>query len=437
MDKNNKSALGIILIGALFFIFGFITWSNAQLIPYLKIACQLSDTQSYLVATAFFAAYFFTSYPSSLLLKKIGFKKGMSIGLLIMAVGAILFVPAALMVNYYIFLLGLFIIGTGLAMLQTAANPYVTILGPIESAAKRMSIMGICNKLAGIISVYALGKIVLNNADEINKQIQIATGESKQLLIESIAQKVIIPYLIITLVLVILAVVLNKIMPDAQNDSEEAINQTSPYDYQSIFQIKHLILGALAIFFYVGVEVLSYDTFSAYGQVLGYSLDEAKNFATYTGYALLVGYVVGIIAIPKFITQRKALIASSILSILLILLAIYLPQFFIFPDNPSIRIGHEIPVVCFALLGFSNAAIWPAIWPLAIDNIGKHTEKGSALLVMGIVGGAVLPPLYGVLTEVFHDKLTAYWIMIPCYLYLLYYAIWGSKQNINNVRNNK
>lgn len=437
MTKNNNSSLGIILIGALFFIFGFITWSNAQLIPYLKIACQLTDTQSYLVATAFFAAYFFTSYPSSILLKKIGFKKGMSIGLIIMAIGALLFVPAALWVNFYIFLIGLFIIGTGLAMLQTAANPYVTILGPIESAAKRMSIMGICNKLAGIISVYALGNIILKNADNINQQIQSSIGESKQLLINSIAQKVIIPYIIIAMVLIILAVVLNKIMPEVKEDATVQEAEKSIYDSKSIFEIKHLILGAVAIFCYVGVEVLSYDTFSAYGQSLGYSLDTAKSFASYTGYALIIGYFIGIAVMPKLISQRNMLIVSCLLSMTLIILAIYIPRFFIFPDQPLFRIPDYIPVACFALLGLSNAAIWPAIWPLALDNIGKHTENGSALLVMGIVGGAVLPPIYGWFSEVLHDDIEGYLIMIPCYLFILYYAVYGSRQKSTYAVNNK
>lgn len=423
-----KNTLGIVLIGCLFFVFGFITWSNAQLIPYLKIACTLSAPEAYLVTTAFFAAYFFTSYPSSILLKKIGFKKGMSVGLLIMAVGSLAFVPAAIMVNYPLFLTGLFVIGTGLAMLQTAANPYVTILGPIESAARRMSIMGICNKLAGIYAVYLLGKLVLENSDAVNEQIMSASGAAQWALKQELASKVIVPYLVIASVLVLLAVVLYKIMPEVSSASEEdAPTKVSSFDNKPLLSIRHLVLGAFAIFFYVGVEVLSYDTFSSYGEAIGFSLDEAKNFATYTGFALLLGYLIGIIAIPRFISQRKALMVSSILSMFLILLAIYLPKFFIFPDDPVFKLPMYFPVVCFALLGLSNAAIWPAIWPLALNGIGKHTENGSALLVMGIVGGAVLPPIYGWLSVVMHDAIEAYLIMIPCYLFILYYAIWGSK----------
>ena len=425
MQKKN-SFLGIFLIGCLFFIFGFITWSNTQLIPYLKLACQLNDTQSYYVATAFFAAYFFTSYPSSLLLKVIGFRKGMACGLLIMAVGAALFIPAARMVSYPVFLAGLFIIGTGLAMLQTASNPYVTILGPIESAARRMSIMGVCNKAAGIIAVYTLGAITLKDADTVKASIELASGNARQLIVEQLAGKVVVPYIIIAAVLVLLAGVIYRIMPEIRAENEESRAEASPYDKVPLLGIRHLVLGALAIFFYVGAEVLCYDTFSTFGQAAGYSLEEAKNFATYTGYALIVGYLVGIALIPAYISQRQALVLSSLLSIVLVLLAMYTVGG-VFPK--------EFPIICFALLGFSNAAIWPAIWPLAIDRIGRHTENGAALLVMMIVGGAVLPPLYGKLSAAMESRILAYWIMIPCYLYILFYALWGSRQQRPNAGN--
>src|SRR6187399_2531287 len=171
IQQRNSYVFPLIIIGALFFIFGFVTWANSQLIPYLKIACELSDTQSFLVATAFFAAYFVMAIPSSIILRKTGFKKGMSLGLLVMAVGALLFIPAANDRSFGLFLTGLFIIGTGLALLQTASNPYVTVIGPIESAAKRISIMGICNKVAGILAVYVLGYIALSDADTLEAKL--------------------------------------------------------------------------------------------------------------------------------------------------------------------------------------------------------------------------------------------------------------------------
>jgi len=418
--KNGQYGFALFLIGCLFFIFGFITWSNSQLIPYLKLACELSITQSYYVATAFFAAYFVMAIPSSMVLKWTGFKKGMSLGLLVMAIGAALFIPAAQTRNYSLFLTGLFIIGTGLALLQTASNPYVTVLGPMDSAAKRMSIMGICNKVAGILAVYVLGSITLSNADELKASLNGMSTIEKNAALSELASRVIVPYAVIALILLILAVILYFIHLPEVHEEEENVAATA-VQKSSLFQYPHLILGAIAIFFYVGVEVISYDTFTGFGESLGYSTVIAKNFASYTGYGLLVGYLLSIFAIPKYISQRKALIIAILLSMALVLGAIYTEG--------------TTAVLCFALLGFSNSVMWPAIWPLALDGVGRFTKIGGALLIMGIVGGAVLPPLYGAFAEWLHTQelstqthqQVAYWIMIPCYLYLLYFALKGYK----------
>ncbi|WP_235903538.1 sugar MFS transporter [Taibaiella lutea] len=411
--KNKSYGFALFLIGCLFFIFGFITWSNSQLIPYLKIACQLSDTQSYYVASAFFAAYFVMSVPSSFVLKATGFKKGMSLGLLIMALGALLFIPAAKDRNYALFLTGLFIIGTGLALLQTASNPYVTVLGPIESAASRISIMGICNKVAGILAVYVLGSITLNNVDALKAKLLTLSPAEKNIELNALASKVIGPYTIIAIVLAALAIILYFIHLPEIKDEENVVEEIAEIKQKTIWSYPHMLLGALAIFFYVGVEVISYDTFAGFGEALGYSLDTAKHFATYTGYGLLAGYVFSIFAIPAIIDQRKALIIATLLSMLMVLLSMF---------------TKGIPaVVCFALLGFTNSVMWPAIWPLALTGVGKFTKLGGALLVMCIVGGAVLPPLYAKLAEQMGSKQLGYVIMIPCYLYILYFAVKGYK----------
>lgn len=414
--KNNNYGFALFLIGCLFFIFGFITWSNSQLIPYLKIACELTDTQSYLVATAFFAAYFVMAIPSSLVLKKTGFKKGMSLGLLVMAAGALLFIPAASSRNFPLFLIGLFIIGTGLALLQTASNPYVTVLGPIESAASRISIMGICNKVAGIIAVFVLGKITLNNVDELKARLLTLNPVEKAAELDALADKVVGPYTIIAISLTVLAVVLYfinlpEIKEEDDNVTEGDIITSQATSGKSIWDYPHMIMGAVAIFFYVGVEVISYDTFAGFGEALGYKLETAKHFASYTGYGLLIGYVFSIFAIPKIINQRKALLAATLLSMVMVLISMFT--------------SGNIAVICFAILGFTNSVMWPAIWPLALTGVGRFTKIGGALLVMGIVGGAVLPPLYGKVAEWMHSKQLAYIIMIPCYLYILYYALKG------------
>lgn len=409
--NNNSYGFALFLIGCLFFVFGFITWSNSQLIPYLKIACQLTDTQSYLVATAFFAAYFFMSIPSSIVLRKTGFKKGMSLGLFIMAIGAILFIPAAQTRNYPLFLTGLFIIGSGLALLQTASNPYVTVLGPIESAAQRISIMGICNKVAGILAVLILGSITLKNVDELKERMLTLNPAEKAQELDALASRVINPYIIIALSLSMLAIALLFVkLPEIKEEEENTDTQYS-LGKTSAFQFPHLILGAFAIFFYVGVEVISYDTFTGLGEALGFKLALAKTFASYTGYGLLIGYVFSIVAIPRFISQRVALIVAVLLSMVLVI--------------GTMTLSGYAAVVCFALLGFSNSVMWPAIWPLSLNNLGRFTKTGGALLVMGIVGGAVLPPLYGKMTEWLGHRQLAYVLMIPCYLYILYFAVKG------------
>ena len=415
MSTNNKNvAFQISIIGMLFFIFGFITWANSSLIPYFKIACELGEgARSFYVASAFFAAYFFLAIPSSYILKLTGFKNGMALGLFIMAIGAALFIPAANARSYNLFLLGLFIIGTGLALLQTASNPYVTILGPIESAAQRISIMGICNKFAGILAVYVLGSITLKNADEVKAKLATLGEAEKNQMLDNFILRVKEPYTIIAAALLLLSIIILVIkMPDV-NEEENAPDTSNSSSKTSIFQFPYLLLGALAIFFYVGVEVISYDSFTNFGEFLGYKIDIARNFPTYTGYALLAGYIFNIIAIPKFISQQKALFYFVILSIILVLLTVFT--------------SGKTAIICFMLLGFSNSVMWPAIWPLAIEGLGKFTKIGSALLIMGIVGGAILPPLYGYIAGAIGNKQTAYLMMIPAYLYILYYALSGYK----------
>lgn len=420
--QKKNYILPLVIIGALFFIFGFVTWANSQLIPYLKIACELSTTQSFLVATAFFAAYFVMALPSSFILKKIGFQRGMSLGLLVMAAGALLFIPAANSRSYPMFLTGLFIIGTGLALLQTASNPYVTVLGPLESAAKRISIMGICNKIAGISAVYILGSIVLKNVDALKAKLLTLDPAGKEAELDTLAARVVNPYVIIAIVLAILAVGIFFIKLPKIEEEEEGTEITHAEEKKNIFQFPHLTLGALAIFFYVGVEVISYDTFSNFGDSLGFATQRASQFASLTGFALLLGYILGITFIPKYISQRNALILSCVLSLFFVLLAI---------SGEGI-----VSVQWFALLGFSNALMWPAIWPLAIEGLGKFTKTGSALLIMGIAGGAVLPLVYSevskLLQNYFHvgksDSIKyGYLLMIPCYFYILYYATNGYK----------
>lgn len=415
MTNQSPNRYAIVIIGILFFVFGFVTWLNGTLIPFLKLACQLtSDTQAFFVTFAFYMAYFFLAIPSSFILKKTGFKNGMALGLLVMAIGSLVFVPAANARSFGLFLTGLFIQGMGLALLQTASNPYISIVGPIQSAAKRISIMGICNKIAGMLSPIILGALVLKNATHIEEQIKTTTEEiTKVTLLNELASRVITPYIIIAVVLVLLAFMIKKSsLPEINVDKEKASADESHHK-TSVFQFKHLVLGVLCLFLYVGVEVMAGDAIGAYGRQLGMPLDETKYFTTFTLFSMLAGYVAGIIAIPKYISQQNALAISAVTGIIFSI-AVFLTS------------GYTA-ITFIALLGLSNALMWPAIFPLAIDGLGKFTKIGSALLIMGIAGGAILPLAYTTLRDkgITSNHVAFLICMLPSYIYILYYAVKG------------
>ncbi len=426
--------LSITIIGIFFFIFGFVTWLNSVLIPFLKITCEKNNFESYFVAFAFYISYFVMAIPSSFVLKKTGFKNGMSLGLLLMAVGALIFIPAAYSRMYGLFLTGLFVQGTGLAVLQTASNPYVTILGPLESAAKRISIMGICNKIAGVISPLILGAIVLKGMDRYDKTMLGAMDElQKNVLLNELAGRIILPYIIMAVVLVILAVLLRfSVLPDIDTDKEDETTSSANLAKTSILQFPQLVLGVVAIFAYVGVEVVAVDTIISYGKAQGFSFELSKYFASYTLTAMVLGYIIGIITIPKYLKQEKALMISALLGIVFGVLAIlsagihYQTTFSFSIAGFSMMFPFDLSVFFIAMLGLANAIMWPAIWPLAIDGLGRFTKTGSALLIMGIAGGALLPLLYGKMVDMFSPH-QAYLILIPCYLFIFYFAQSGHK----------
>lgn len=414
MSSSKNYVVSITIIGVLFFIFGFITWLNGTLIPFLKLACDLkSDSQALLVTSAFYMAYFFLAIPSSFILARTGYKRGMSLGLLIMAMGAFLFIPAARDRNFSLFLMGLFIQGMGLALLQTASNPYITVIGPIESAAKRISIMGICNKVAGALSPLILGAVVLKGATEIEKQIASASDATNRTqLLQELAQRVEGPYLIMGGVLVVLAILIwLSPLPQIEAPAEEASSARA--QRTSIFQFPHLLLGVLCLFLYVGVEVMAGDVIGTYGKSLGMSLDETKNFTSYTLWFMVVGYIIGIATIPRIMRQETALKLSAIVGILFATLA------FLTHGYASI--------MCIALLGLANSLMWPAIFPMAINGLGSFTKIGSALLIMGIAGGAVIPQVYGLLAKSFASQTAFLLCTVPCYAYILYYAVRGHR----------
>ena len=427
--KQKQYFISLTILAGMFFIFGFVSWVNSILIPYFRIACELTHFESYFVAFAFYIAYFVMAIPSGILLKKVGFKRGIMYGFMLTALGAFLFVPAALVRQFEIFLIGLFSIGTGLAILQTAANPYVTIIGPIESAARRISIMGICNKFAGIISPLIFAALILKADDsELFSLIESGTLDAitKSAMLDELIQRVIVPYAILGGLLVLAGIgirysILPEINTDEQNATDEKENGHN--SKKSIFDFPYLILGALAIFFHVGTQVIAIDTIINHANSMGIDLLEAKVFPSYTLACTMIGYVLGILIIPKYVSQTKALIICTILGLLLSFGVV-------FADFNVTLFGHQANISIFLLcaLGFPNALIYAGIWPLSIHGLGKFTKTGSSLLIMGLCGNAILPLIYGYFAEVY-DLRIGYWILIPCFLYLIFFATKGHKIN--------
>jgi FHS family L-fucose permease-like MFS transporter len=415
--------ISILIIGLLFFIFGFVSWVNAILIPYFKIACELNNFQSYLVTFAFYISYFVMSVPSAYLLKKSGFKKGMMTGFWTMALGAFIFVPAALTRTYEIFLLGLFTIGAGLAVLQTAANPYITILGPKERAAQRISIMGICNKGAGIIAPLIFAAVVLKATDtNLFKELNTMNNAAKNAALDELIRRVIPPYVCVGSALFALGLMVRySPLPEINTELESEEIAATNYDKKSIFQFPHLILGAVAIFLHVGTQVIAIDTIIGYANSMHINLLEAKVFPSYTLSATICGYTVGIICIPKFISQVNALRVCTLLGTIFTLFIIYASGHVNF-------LGHsaDISIWFVVLLGLANSLVWAGIWPLALDGLGRFTKLGASVMIMGLSGNAIIPLFYGWLADLY-DVRIAYWILFPCYLYLVFYAFYGHK----------
>ncbi len=429
--QNEKSnmAVPIAIIAGLFAIFGFVTWINGALIPYMGTINELTDAQAYFVASASYISFVVMALPASFIIKKVGYRNGMSIGLIVMAVGAILFIPVASNRIYWASLICIFIQGAGMTIVQTAANPYITILGPIESAAKRISIMGIANKSVGALGSLIFGAILLSGIDEVNEKLGSVSDDEKNILLDSMADNVILPYLIMAVVLFGFGLLIRRApLPHVEaepiDETKDGISAKT-----NIFQFPHLWLGVLALFLYVGAEVVAGDTIIKYGLSLGISVEDAKFFTSFTLMAMVGTYALGVILIPKYLKQDLALKISAVLGLVFTACIIFTTGY--------------ISVMFVAALGIANALVWPAIWPLTLEGLGKFTKTASALLIMAISGGAIIPPLYGQFVDVKKAELisqgineatalseastSSYWILFPCYIFILYYAISGHK----------
>lgn len=421
--SKNQTRMSIAIVAVMFFIFGFVSWINAILIPYFKIGCELNNFQAYLVTFAFYISYFLISVPASFLIQKVGFKKGIMYGFWIMSVGAFIFIPAAYSRTYTVFLVGLFTLGAGLAILQTAANPYITILGPKERAAQRISMMGICNKAAGILAPLIFAAVVLRVTDsDLFQNLGNMNETEKAVALDELIQRVIKPYFVVGIVLFLLGLGIRfSPLPEIDTDSDSAEVADNKTSKTSIFQFPHLILGAVAIFMHVGTQVIAIDTIIGYAGSMNIQLLEAKVFPSFTLAATICGYVFGIILIPKVISQVNALRFCTLLGLVLTLLVIYAKG-----EVNFLGLKVDISIWFLVMLGLANSLIWAGIWPLALDGLGKFTKLGASILIMMLCGNAIMPLVYGYFADVYSVRL-AYWVLFPCYVYLVFYAIKGHK----------
>lgn len=410
---GRQALVANIIIGIMFFVFGFVTWLNGPLITYVKLAFTLNDVSAFLVPMVFYTSYFIFALPSAGVLRRTGMKKGMTAGLVVMAAGAALFGEMATARHFPGALTGLFVMGGGLTLLQTAANPYISILGPIESAAQRIAVMGICNKAAGILAPIVIGTLVLHGISGLEDRIA-ADPAGREALVDGFARQIRMPYLAMAGVLALLGLfVWRSPLPDI-----DAAQSSSPdvSDLRGLGRFPHLWLGVLCLFLYVGVEVMAGDAIGIYGQDHGLPVEQTTFFTSFTLAAMLVGYLVGLAVIPRFVSQERYLALSSMLAIVLVI-------------GSYATVGY-VSVAFVAMLGFANAMMWPAIFPLAIRNLGRLTASGSALLIMAICGGAILPQLFAVLKGHVPFQLAFLAIMAPAYGYILFYGLIGCKAGL-------
>ena len=428
-QSRSTTLIPLLLIGLLFFIFGFLTWLNGALIPFLQLVCQLSSGQALFVAFSFYIAYTVMALPMARVLEKTGYKKGMSLGLGLIALGALLFVPAALTQEFAIFLLAQFVVGSGLTILQTASNPYLVHVGPAHSAAARIALMGLLNKAAGVVAPLIFTALVLADLEHVDAAFLDSLNEAaRQQQIEALAHGLIGPYVGMAVALLLLALGLRfSPLP------ELALNTEDETDNGSVWQQPQLVYGVISLFLYVGAEVVAGDTIGLLGMKLGVA--GATTLTSYTMAFMVLGYILGLVLIPRYLSQARALLLSALLGGMLTLAIVLASK-----DSQTLSLllwgwaGGPLlpdPVVLVAMLGFANAIVWPAIWPLALADLGRHTAKGSALLIMAIAGGAVLPLIYGGLADHFGVQ-PAYLLLLPCYAMIGWYAAKGHKKRYSS-----
>ncbi|WP_295511687.1 N-acetylglucosamine MFS transporter NagP [uncultured Pseudoalteromonas sp.] len=422
-DNNTKQSiwLPMVLAGSMFFILGCITWLNGAITPFLQQMLELSPLQASFIISSFYIAVTVAGIPSAMLIKRVGYKNGMAIGCAIMALSALMYIPAAKLQMIEIFLFAQLMIGVGQTVLQTAVNPYVVKMGSEKSAAVRVCIMGLLNKFAGVIVPVIFAAVVVSGVVD-------GAGKLSQEQKDIMANSLIMPYVLIAALIMLFAAFAKFApLPDLVFDEDETSNGKG--EIKETLAHPHLVLGVVGIALYVAVEVIAADTIGSYALQIGVA--DYSVMTSYTMACMLIGYAIGILTIPRFMSQQTALLMSGIAGIITVLLVVL-------GSNDSFIISNLLlvpfggpqlpdPLLCIALLGFANAMVWPAIWPLALAGLGRLTGTASGLLIMGIAGGALGPLLIGLGNVAGLGAQGAYIVMVPSYVFILFYALKGHK----------
>ena len=398
MTQKNNYLFPLAIIGLFFFSIGFALGINSYLMPVLKNAMHISGAASSLLLAATFIPFLLFGIPATHCIRLIGYKRTMALSFAIFAVAFALFILAAKQNSLTWFLIASFVSGAANAVLQASVNPYVTILGPLDSAARRISCMGISNKLAWPVTTLFITLVI-------GKGI----GDTQ-------LSDLYMPFTIIIAIFLLLGVIaLLAPLPDVKAAGEdESDTTTTSNSYAdgktSILQFPHLLLGCLALFLYVGVETISLATATGYARSLGL---EGDNYGFIPSVGMIVGYVCGVIFIPRYLSQAAAMRICAIIALVGSIAVAVVP-------NPVFS------VCCIFLMALGCSLMWPALWPLAMADLGKFTKAGSSLLTMAIAGGAVMPWLQGLVQDAFSYQ-TSYWVSVPCFLFILYYGLAGYK----------
>lgn len=398
MTQKNNYLFPLAIIGLFFFSIGFALGINSYLMPVLKNAMHISGAASSLLLAATFIPFLLFGIPATHCIRLIGYKRTMALSFAIFAVAFALFILAAKQNSLTWFLIASFVSGAANAVLQASVNPYVTILGPLDSAARRISCMGISNKLAWPVTTLFITLVI-------GKGI----GDTQ-------LSDLYLPFTIIIAIFLLLGVIaLLAPLPDVKAAGEDESDTTAASNSYadgktSILQFPHLLLGCLALFLYVGVETISLATATGYAQSLGL---EGDNYGFIPSVGMIVGYVCGVIFIPRYLSQAAAMRICAIIALVGSIAVAVVP-------NPVFS------VCCIFLMALGCSLMWPALWPLAMADLGKFTKAGSSLLTMAIAGGAVMPWVQGLVQDAFSYQ-TSYWVSVPCFLFILYYGLAGYK----------